>query len=307
MIFAVIVTLLFFGLVGFGAFMVMKKIKETDPSNVDTSISPNIDSSQEFMPFESIEDGLINIGNNRYRAIIECSSTNYNLKTQREKEIIEASFQKFLNSLSHPIWFFIQTRVIDNAKMIKQLEEELRDAVEKNPGVEEYANVYLNEMKQLNHSIGNNKQKKKYIVVPIDEVGDMTGLSSDEIKEHTKKQIYQRAYIICDELSRVGVRGRILSTPEIIELLHSCYHKDNYSDAELIAQGEFSTFMVEGRNILNEMPMDAKLDHILYEAQVRIEKEISSRTDSEVIRKDFEGYIRDLGKLRDSSGAYYKK
>ena len=64
------------------------------------------------------------MGGHDYRLVIECSSTNYNLKTDTEREMIELSFQKLLNSLTFPITIFIQTKVLDNTKILSQMEEE---------------------------------------------------------------------------------------------------------------------------------------------------------------------------------------
>ncbi len=86
---------------------------------------------------EDIQDNMICLGGHKYRAVIEASSTNYNLKTDREKEIIELSFQRFINSLTFPITFFIQTKVLDNSKMLNQLENELAETVDKYPQMKE--------------------------------------------------------------------------------------------------------------------------------------------------------------------------
>lgn len=301
-----IIALTFFTALGMGGFFAMKKIQETDPRRADSSISNTVESSQDFLPFKEIKDGLIDVGNHQYRAIIECSSTNYNLKTEREKEVIEASFQRFVNSLSHPIWFFIQTRVMDNSKMLEELRLELGEVVEANPGLATYAEYYYEDMMKLNSRIGNNKQKKKYIIVPYGDAYDMPNLTEEEKYEYSKDELRQRALIIMSGLSSVGVKCELLDTEKLIELIHSAYHKDNYSDAEFIANGDFTTLIVDGKNVQQGMYDEARLDHILYEAQKRIMDEVIARAPVHETKEEFEEVVRDLNVIRDKYGAYYK-
>ena len=55
------------------------------------------DSTQSLLPFEDIRDSMIHLGNHQYRAVLACTSINYGLKTEKEQDIIELSFQRFLN------------------------------------------------------------------------------------------------------------------------------------------------------------------------------------------------------------------
>ena len=85
----IVVTFIFLGVLGVGAFFAFKMIKKTDPGNSDESIDIRSDTTQSFLPFKEIKDNVIDLGNHQYRTIIECSSTNYNLKTGREQEVID--------------------------------------------------------------------------------------------------------------------------------------------------------------------------------------------------------------------------
>lgn len=304
----IIITLVFFAIIGGAGFAVYVQLQKTDPKKADTSVSPETDTAQDFLQFEDIRDGMINLGNHKYRAIIECSSTNYNLKTDKEKEIIELSFQRFVNSLTFPITFFIQTKVMDNSKMLESLKEELEYTIGKYPQMEEYANIYINEMMNLSAHIGNNKQKKKYIIVPYEEAVNLGKLSDREKYEYSSKELYNRANVIVDGLSSVGVKAKILDTKDLAELVYSIYHKDNYSNVENIVNGEFMTLIVEGeRNREESITDDAKIDWILYEAQMRIKNELMSKNLPDFLQKDYEKTIAEIDKLRDVNGGYYKE
>ena len=174
------ITIIFFGIIGVMIFAVTRQLKKVDSEALDTSTSDNIETAQEFLPFKNIRDGVIDMGGHDYRLVIECSSTNYNLKTDTEREMIELSFQKLLNSLTFPITMFIQTKVLDNTKILSQMEEEIKTVIKQHPQMEDYALNYFEEMSNLSDYIGNNKQKKKYIIVPYNEATTLGKLSEEE-------------------------------------------------------------------------------------------------------------------------------
>ncbi|WPQ59614.1 hypothetical protein [Paenibacillus polymyxa] len=305
---AIIVIILFFGLIGVMGYVVYRQLQKTDPAKMDTSVQDNISSAQEFLPFEDIRDQMILLGAHRYRAVIECSSTNYNLKTDGEKVIIESSFQRFINSLSFPITFYIQTKVIDNSKMLESLKDEIETSMKVFPQLKEYGNLYFNEMAGLSSYIGNNKQKKKYIIVPYDEAVSLTDLSDSEKYEFSANELRNRASILVEGLNSVGVKARILETKDLAELVFSSYHKDNYTHVENIVNGEFLTLLTQGENNhLENMTEDARLDWILYEAQMRIQTELLNAQVPDFMKKTFDDSIRELEVLRDKTSGYYKQ
>ena len=298
-IFIMIITvILFVGAIIFAIFKVIKTLQKTDPNKVDTSISDDITIAQDFLPFDDIKDNVIDLGGHNYRAIIECSSTNYNLKTDKEKDIIEASFQRFLNSLTFPITLFIQTRIMDNTKILNQLEEDIKTVIVQYPNIEEYANNYYQEMSNLQYYMQNNKQKKKYIIVPYNEAINMSNLTDEEKYEYSLGEIRERALIVADGLVSVGVKTNILNTSELIELIYSSYHKDNYSNYENIVSGEQLTLIVTGeKNPEQMMSNDERIDWILHEAQERIKNEIIDKPISPKIREEYEDIVKKLKEL----------
>lgn len=303
----VLITLIFFVIVGGMAFAVFMQIKKTDPQNYDTSTSDDITTAQEFLPFKDIKDGVIDLGGHNYTAILECSSTNYNLKTDKEKEIIDASFRRFLNSLTFPIAITNQTKKLDNTRMLEKLKEDIEAVVSNHPQIEEYANIFFNEMSHLSEYTGNNKQKKKYIVILYNEAINLEKLSDEEKYEYSLKEIKQKAAIIADQLSAVGVKATLLDTKGLIELIYSTYNRSNFSDYESIANKDYLSLIVQGeKNPEENLTNDMRIDWILYEAQARIRNEITSKDIPDALKKEYEKSVQVLDKLRDEYGAYYK-
>ena len=308
MVVGILLMIVMVGIFAGMGFMVYKQIQKTDPKNADTSLSKEIETTQEFLPFEDIKDGVIILGGHQYRAVIECSSTNYNLKTEREKEVIELSFQRFLNSIKFPICFFIQTRTIDNTKVLEGMEKEHKEVVEKYPQLEEYSKIFYYEMSNLSAKIGNNKQKKKYIIVPFNDAINLASYTEEEKYEYSVKEAHSRANMVIDGLAGVGVKAHVLDTKELAELVFSSYHKDNYGHVENVINGEFLSLITEGPiNREEQITDDGKIDWILYEAQMRIRQELISKNLPDYMQRDYDDLIGNIDDLRLKNGAYFKE
>lgn len=298
-----IITLIFFGVLGAMGFLVMRALKKSGEEDIDSSIKDNVETAQEFLPFQGIKNNVIDMGGFNYVAVIECSSTNYKLKTDTEKEIIELSFQRFLNALTFPITLYVQTRLLDNSKLLSDMEKELSEITQESPQMKGYADSYFKEMSNLNDYIGNNKQKKKYIIVPYNEAVNLGSLSKKEKYEYSLKEIQQRALILTEGLSSMGIKGRLLDTQGLVELVYSSYHKDNFGDHESIFNGEFFSLFVEReKNPEAGLSDDKRADWILYEAQTRLKDELLSKNIPDFLKKDYEDIITEINNMREKVG-----
>ena len=297
----IIIMLVMFLLAGIVGVVIFFTVKKFDPQGNDKTEDPNIKTVQEFLPFKDIRDGTIVLSGHKYRAIIECSATNYNLKTPAERASIEASFQRFLNTITFPITFFMQTKVIDNSKRLQMLHEEIKATLVEFPNMASYAEQYERDMSDLNSKIGNSQQKKRYIIIPYDEVVLLDNLTEDEKVKYAAKEIRNRCNIIMSNLESVGVISRILSTEELVELVYSCYNRDDYSYAEAISNKDaFSTFVHGTRDNFKNMPKEALLDIIFGETINKME--LGN------VAADHDGLmaLKELKELRAKYAGYYK-
>lgn len=239
----VAIFLVIFGVLGAVLWVVLKK---TDPKNQDTTENPQIKEAQAFLPFTDIRDGMIFLPNQRYRMVLECSSLNYNLKTPAERDQIELSFHRFLNTISFPISFFLQTKTIDNRERLAMLDKNIEEALSQYPGVRNYAMHFRKDMEELNTKIGNSHQKKRYIIVSYDDVSTLDSLSAEEQEVYARKELLNRCNSIITNLEGVGVNSHMMDTKDLIELVYSCYYRDDYSYAEAISDKEAFALFVSG-------------------------------------------------------------
>lgn len=266
-----IILLAFVGIVALVAMLLMRRLNAKF-SGGDESENPNITEAQQLLPFEDIREGVIVMSDNRFRAVIECSSVNYTLKTDGERDLIEMSFQQFLNSLPCAITIFTQTKLIDNTRRQRLLEKSIEEVTEEYPAMSEYAEQYRKDMANLTNCIGNSTQKKRYIIVPYDEVNALGELSQEEKVHYAVREIRNRCNIIKANLEQVGVNTHLLDTKELVELIYSSYHRDDYSYAEAIADGDAFALFVDGeKDRFANLPQEATLDQILAESINRIQ------------------------------------
>jgi len=278
---------------------IMRKI---DPARNDGVNKASVTKAQDFLPFEDITNNMIVLGNHRYRAVISCSSTNYQLKTNGEREQIEMSFQRFLNTISFPITFFLQTKIIDNTERLKELDEDIKVVTAEFPNMTDYAEAYRDAMQTLNQRIGNNQQKKRYIIVTYDDSGSLSTLSDEEKVIHAEKEIKQRCHAIISNLQSVGVKATIMKTEDLIELVYSCYYRDDYSYAQAISDKEPFSLFVEGEtDRFRNIPKTKMLDLILGETINQIQlanidtDPAGKKTLMEIkeLRKKYAGYFQE--------------
>ena len=234
--------------------------KTTDTKNVKKSSSKtfNVGSVFDFMEFDKIEDNMIiQKKGSRYVMVVECQGINYDLMSQAEKVGVEEGFIQFLNTLSHPVQIYTQTRKINLESSIQTYKAEV-DKIEqeynrakiryqnvmaspraseeqkkqalyeftKDKNLYEYGKdiIYNTEKMSLNRNILN---KKHYIVIPYfsEELGQ-NDFDKDEIKEMAFSELYTRAQSIIRTLSVSGVVGRVLSSVELADLLYFAYNRD---------------------------------------------------------------------------------
>lgn len=226
-----------------GVIMVKKTLAKVDAESGVAMDPSNIRTSQEFLPFDKIEDDLIDLGGFRYKKIIECTSINYNLKTEMEKEMVEASFARFLNCFQFPISFYIQTREMDMQEYLYRLRNNIEEVCDEFPILANYGQEFYREMCRLPELTGNSKQKKKFIIVGFDEAAGMAELSPEEKRSYSIQELNLRVQVLVDNLAGIGIKAEVLNTAGLLELMYSTYHKDDYSNFENLLSGEYTTLM----------------------------------------------------------------
>jgi len=89
--------------------------------------SQNKTSSRSQIAIKGVHDGILILPGNNYRAALEVSSLNFELKSEDEQDAIIDTYESFLNSIGSSLQILIRTREIDMDKYLTDLSERLID------------------------------------------------------------------------------------------------------------------------------------------------------------------------------------
>lgn len=199
--------------------------------------------TQEFVPIKEVRDGVVLLKDGGMRSILLCSSLNFSLKSEDEKQAILYQFQDFLNSLDFSIEIVVQSRKLDIRPYIALLETQEKNQV--NNLMKIQVKEYIQFIKNFTEST-NIMTKHFFIVVPYSpailssaKTDGLTGGLSARLGLSAKKegptttetsfdenrsQLEERLGVVEQGLVRTGIRVARLGTEEVIELFYKAFN-----------------------------------------------------------------------------------
>ncbi len=185
--------------------------------------------TQQFIEFKEIKEGVLIMKDNSLRGILYVSSINFDLKSEDEQRAIIYQFQSFLNSLDFSTQIIIHSRRLNITGYFDKLKD-LEEA-QKN----ELLKIQTREYRKFIESLvkgGTIMKKDFFVVIPL-YLNEITSIRStfkitSKITEENFKlyrdQLWQRMEFVTIGLRRCGLSAMPLSTTEIIELFWSWHH-----------------------------------------------------------------------------------
>lgn len=197
-------------------------------------------STQKYLDIESIQDSVVILKTGGLRAVLMCSSINFDLKSNEEQDSIIYAYQGFLNSIDYPVQIQITSRVLNVSgylNYLKEFEENQPNDLLRAQTIE--YSKFIKEMVDGSNIVN----KIFYIVIPFEPIEKPEGLLdkissgfspksdnlvySKEDFEKYKTQLWQRVNNIMYGLKRSGIYMTPLNTQELIELFYSIYNPDS--------------------------------------------------------------------------------
>lgn len=192
---------------------------------------PSPSSSQGFLQFKQIKNGVMVLKNKAMRGFLMISSVNFDLKSEDEQNAIIYQFQGFLNSLDFSAQICVQSRRLNITgyfEKLKQLEDKQTN---------ELLRTQTTEYRKFMQSLvaeGTIMTKQFFVIVPYT-LGEVKGQKksllkpkiptmNDENFKMAREQLLQRMEFVAVGLKRCGLSVIPLTTPEIIELFWSWLH-----------------------------------------------------------------------------------
>jgi hypothetical protein len=169
-------------------------------------------SSRHQINIKGVRDGVLLLPNNHYRAVLQISSVNFELKSEDEQDALIETYQSFLNSMSCPLQILIRVREMDIDKYLENFHNRL---------VYESEEIYRQEIQNYTEFvktlITSNKilARHFYVIIPY------MGKGSDF--EIVKEQLNLNTDIVIKGLARLGIQSRQLSSLEVLDLFYSFY------------------------------------------------------------------------------------
>ena len=170
-------------------------------------------SARHQIAIKGVRDGILILPNNEYRAILQVSSLNFELRSEEEQDAIIDIYESFLNSVGSSLQILVRTREIDMDKYLADLGERLDDEKE-----EIYRTQLQNYDEFIRSLITTNKilTRHFYIIVPYKPTGRA---DFDLIRE----QLNLKLDIVAKGMTRLGMHSDQLTSLEALDLFYSFY------------------------------------------------------------------------------------
>ncbi len=200
---------------------------------------PKPAATQKYLSVDRIREGVIILKDGRLRSVIKAMPVNFDLKSEKEQEVMIYQFQSFLNSLKFPIEILVQSRRVDLSTYIEKVKN--ATASEVNELLQKQAQDYLDFIKTLADQV-NIMDKSFYVIIGhvvkgaaekqtlIDKVlqrkkTGLTAMSDAEFAEY-KEVLQDRLRTVAGRLNALGISTSELGTKEVIELLYNTYNPE---------------------------------------------------------------------------------
>ncbi|MDO8640705.1 MAG: hypothetical protein Q7R33_04110 [Nitrosarchaeum sp.] len=194
----------------------------------------------QFVDISDIRGPLVILNDGSLRAIILCTSINFELKSSDEKDALRAAFQNYVNLIDFPMQIVINSQKLDITQYLEYLDENIHK--ETNSLLRMQATEYKKFIKGLTE-LNEIVSKNFYVVVPyyktemsVVKTGFKERLNnlfrstkkdntlSDEDLEKYVEQLDQRVAVTRNGLEQMGVSTNILMEDELKRMYISYYN-----------------------------------------------------------------------------------
>lgn len=191
-------------------------------------------STQEHLEIEDIRDDLVLLKDGSCALIIQTSAVNFGLLSAAEQDAIIYAYAGLLNSLTFAIQIVVRSKRKDISSyvaMLEQAEVKQQNTLLKNQ-IAKYRDFVIKTVKE-----NNVLDKKFYIIIPFSALELGVGSSAKSlvsqktlplpkeiIMEKARVALTPKAEHLYRLMGSLGLKGRQMTTPELIELFFDAYN-----------------------------------------------------------------------------------
>ncbi|BCX14445.1 MAG: hypothetical protein KatS3mg088_128 [Patescibacteria group bacterium] len=197
--------------------------------------TPIFSSTQEFLPIADITEDMVIFKNGGAAVVLESTSLNFSLLSEKEQQAIIFAYAALLNSLSFPIQITVRSQIKDISKYINYLEEARQKIT--NPKLASLMDRYksfVNEIIKKRNVLG----KSFYIVIPFNPLEMGITKSASTIIKMGAKLPFPKSYIIkkakislypkrdhlITQSKRLGIILKQLNTSQLINIYYNIFN-----------------------------------------------------------------------------------
>lgn len=204
---------------------------------LSTPDKPLASTTQDFIPVADITEDIVIYKDGGAALVMESTSLNFSLLSEKEQQAVIYAYAALLNSLSFSIQIVVRSQRKDITSYMNYLDEAAGKI--KNPKLaslmQGYRHFILDSIKKKN-VLG----KKFYIVVPFSPLEMGVGKSLAATVKSRRALPYSKSYVIkkvkvalyprrdhlIRQANRLGIKLRQLTTNELIELYFNIYNPE---------------------------------------------------------------------------------
>lgn len=194
-------------------------------------------STQEHLDIEDIRDDVVILKDGSAVLVISTTAINFGLLSEREQDATIYAYAALLNSLTFSIQILIRSKKKDISGYLKLLTQaELRETKKKIRDQITKYKVFIQDIVAKNEVL----DKKFFLIIPMSalEIGATKAFGAsvkrktalpfpkEYILEKAKSNLHPKRDHLLKLLSRLGLRGRQLTTQELIQLFYEIYNPE---------------------------------------------------------------------------------
>lgn len=214
---------------------------EDERSKKITMPKKAIPTTQAHLDILDVKDDLVILKDGTTCAVIQTTAVNFDLLSEIEQDAIIAAFSMLLNSITFPIQIVLRSKKLDISKYIEKVhmvESKIKDPLMRHQA--EAYRKFVQEVIKQNEVL----DKTFYVVVPSVGSEEKVGMgpfdwltklfSSNNSSGHSinieatlkegKTQISPKADHVMKEFQRLGIKTKLLTTQELVELYFDIYN-----------------------------------------------------------------------------------
>jgi len=207
-------------------------------------------STQDNLPVEDVVDGIVILKDGSASMVLQVSSVNFDLLSEREQGALIFAYGGILNSLNFPIQIVINSTTKDVGNYLSNLEQAQNS--QQNQKLKERIASYR---KFIEETVKRNDVLSKtfYIIIPFSSVelgiknvqkqifSSLNPIKKEVELPYSKEYIVEKAKASLQPkenhlvrlFSRLGLEIKALNTKELIELFYKIYNEDTANNQKL--------------------------------------------------------------------------